>query len=139
HVIQIAIESWARGRGRPVDKAVLLQSGEVSEIFLDRVDEVNQSVGGDARTLIEQLEINPIPRFQNAKRDQLREYLIGEGYLDERERLEPEEILEQVLVAAFRDLEKGRIDQPQLELLVKAVADDTHQPAPNQPDNRDDQ
>ena len=139
HVIQIAIEAWARGRGRPVDKAVLLQSGEVSETFLDRVDEVNQSVGGDARALIEQLETNPILRFQNAKRDQLREYLIGEGYLDERERLEPEEILEQVLVAAFRDLEKGRIDQPQLELLVKAVADDTDQPAPNQPDNRNDQ
>ncbi len=142
HVVQIAIEAWSRGRGRPVDKAVLLQSGEVSETFLDRVAEVNQSVGGDARALIEQLEINPIPRFQNAKREQLREYLVGEGHLDERERLEPEQILEQVGVAAFRDLEEGRIDQAQLEILVKAVTDDTRQPdpkEPNQPDNRDDQ
>ncbi|MEC7556342.1 MAG: hypothetical protein VYA32_04145, partial [Planctomycetota bacterium] len=60
----------------------------------------------------------------------------------ERERLEPEQILEQVGVAAFRDLEEGRIDQAQLEILVKAVTDDTRQQdptEPNQPDNRDDQ
>jgi len=142
HVVKIAIEAWSRGRGKPVDRAALLQSGAVSETFNDRVAAMNQSVGGDARALIEELENHPLPRFQAARREQLREYLIGEGYLDERERLEPGQILEQVGVAAFRDLEEGRISQAQLEMLVNAVTDDTHQPDSkewNQLDNHDDQ
>lgn len=76
----------AIGMGRPVDRAVLLDSGAVSEIQMDRVLAFCERCGGDARALIDGLENGGVPGFQKRKTAALREYLEANGYLDERPR-----------------------------------------------------
>jgi uncharacterized protein YhaN len=74
----------AIGLGRPVDRAVLMESGAVSEIQMERVLSLCERCGRDARALIQGLEKGGVSGFQKRKTAALREYLEEKGYLDER-------------------------------------------------------
>jgi len=79
---------WRRGRGKPVDRVALEQSGAVSNSFIDEVTELAAQLGGDARALIAKLRDGTVRRFRSDKTDQLEQWLRGNGYLDEAEPLD---------------------------------------------------
>lgn len=83
--------AWRRGRGQPVDRAVIEQS-PVSTNFVDRVSELAEEVEGDAHRLIEAIETGAVKRFRSAALDELREWFVEHGYLDEREPLSDAEL-----------------------------------------------
>jgi len=78
------------GRGQPVDRAVLEQSGAVSERFIDEVTKLARAVKGDARALIAALESGQVARFHTNKREELRDALEASGHLDPATPLAPE-------------------------------------------------
>lgn len=82
------VEAWRRGRGRPVERVALEQSGAVSDRFLERVAELARDAHGDAARILASLENKEIPGFRSNKTGELREYLVQEGYLDCAEALD---------------------------------------------------
>ncbi len=76
------LSAWKRGRGRPVDRAVLEASGAVSDIFLDRVSELAEELGGDAARLVAALGSKEVSGFRASKVAELEAFLRAEGHLD---------------------------------------------------------
>ncbi len=93
------LEGWRRGRGRPVDRPALEASGAVTPTFLDRVDDLARRVKGDARALLDGLENGEVARFRGEAREQLQEWLLDRGYLDDRAPLDEAALRQRVLGA----------------------------------------
>jgi uncharacterized protein YhaN len=83
---------WRQGRGRPVDRAALAESGAISDTFFDRVAELCEELGGAGEALLEALADGRIPRFRAAQADQLRAFLQQHGYVTDDEPLAPDSI-----------------------------------------------
>ena len=108
----------AIGVGRKVDRAVLLDSGAVSEVQIERVLSFCDECGGDARALIDGLENGSVSGFQKRKTAALREYLESEGYLDERARRTEAQIRAAMLAAIGPAVAAGDMLPADIELLL---------------------
>ena len=90
-VIRVWIDLWRQGRGRPVDRPALEQSGAVTAVFIDRVTGLAERVQGDGEALVRALRAGEMEYFRSAKVDEFEQWLMDEGYIDIRERLGSEE------------------------------------------------
>ncbi|RMF85016.1 MAG: hypothetical protein D6739_05165, partial [Nitrospirae bacterium] len=125
------------GRGRPVDRAALEQSGAVSRRYLEPLAAVAAEVGGDARALLARLarpKDDPRTRgFRTDKRQLLEEYLRQEGYLDERPPLDAEGLRLRLLAELGPALEAGRLTPEEVARFADtwhALLSPTPAPAP---------
>jgi hypothetical protein len=84
---------WRQGRGRPVDRAVLAESGAVTDTFLDRVAGLCRELEGAGEPLVRALAGGRVPRFRTAQAEELRAFLLERGYLPEQEPLSADRIL----------------------------------------------
>ena len=120
-----ALEALCReaaiGLGRPVDRAVLLDSGAVSDRQMERVWALCESCAGDARALVEGLEGGGAPGFLKKKIAELREYLEREGYLDERPRRTEEQIRGAMLGALGPAVAEGELQPADVDVLVRRL------------------
>lgn len=124
------------GRGKPVDRAVLAESGAVSPTFLDGMTTAAERLGGDARRLLEALEareLEEVKGFRSAKIEELQAYLADGGYLPRGEPLAPEELRARVLAAAAGDLAAGRLTVEQVDRLLARLPEDGTSPSPHSP------
>ena len=117
--LHVLCEQAAIGRGRPVDREVLVRSGAVSDTMLDRVHEAAQQCSGNAIALIDALERGDVPRFLRARTDELREFLRAEGYLDDRPRLSSERIRHAMAAAVAPELEARTLGLGELNELME--------------------
>jgi energy-coupling factor transporter ATP-binding protein EcfA2 len=120
-LIEGATRYWRIGRGRPVDRQVLVDCPAVTEKFVDRVSDLAAQVNGDAKQLIARLAEGHVKGFRTEKRNELREYLVEQGHLDEHEVLSAEQIGDHVRTLAFPDMEKGLLDAARFERLLTMV------------------
>jgi hypothetical protein len=111
----------AIGMGRPVDRAVLMDSGAVSEIQMERVLPLCERCGGDARALIQGLENGGVSGFQKRKTAALREYLAGNGYLDERPRRTEAQLRAAMQAAIAPAVSDGDIVPADLDTLLRRL------------------
>lgn len=118
-----AWQAWCIGRGRPVDRDVLIASGAISDAFLDRVAALAEEHAGDARGIIDALAAGRVPRFRREAIRQLREYFEDHGYLDSRQPLDEDSIRAYVLFAVQDDLAAGLISRALIERLVLLVTE----------------
>ncbi len=87
---RLILEDWCRRHDRPVDDAALSASGAISDNFMPRVRELNRTLGGNPRKLLDGLREGKVARFRNDNIDQLEQWLIEQGFLNrelEKERL----------------------------------------------------
>lgn len=82
--------AWNIGRGQPIDRGVLEDSGAVSETYIDRVTALAEQYSWDGRRLIEALENREIKGFREQKIQELREYLEANGHIASAEPLDRE-------------------------------------------------
>jgi len=108
----------AIGMGRQVDRSVLLDSGAVSEIQIERVLSLCERCGGDARALMEGLEEGGVSGFQKRKMAALREYLEDNGYLDERGRRTEAQMRAAMLAAIGPAVSAGDILPSDIDVLL---------------------
>lgn len=80
------VRTWRLGRGRPIDRTVLEESGAVSPAFIDRASDLVVEEGGDPERVLDGLR--SMPRFQSGKVEQLEAWLLDHGYLSEDEALD---------------------------------------------------
>ena len=120
-VVHRAIDCWRVGRGRPVDRGVLIRSDCVTDKFMDAVADLADDCDGDARKLLQGMERGVVKGFLAKKRHQLVEYLQDEEYLDERTVLTREEIVAQIRTGVFKYLDEGLICLGRIEEMVDCV------------------
>jgi cell division protein FtsB len=117
-----ALEALCReaaiGLGRPVDRSVLLDSGAVSEIQIERVLSLCERCRGDARALVAGLEDGGVSGFQKRKIAALREYLEEKGYLDERVRRTEAQLRAAMLAAIARAVSAGDVRPADIDVLL---------------------
>ena len=82
---------WRRGRGRPVNRSALEQSGAISETFIDRVVDLTEDLGEDGEALILALRAGRVSGFRTSKIEELESWLAEAGYTDQEEILPTEE------------------------------------------------
>lgn len=73
--------AWCQGRGEPVDRIVLEQSGAVSDNYIESVTELAKNEGGNAKAIITALESKAISGFQARKIKKLKVYLEENGFI----------------------------------------------------------
>ena len=112
---------WRQGRGRPVNRVVLEQSGAVSDTFIDRTDELADELRGDGTALIKALRQGRLPRFHTTKTDELEQWLADEGYTDKQSKLSAEERRRLTLAIVAPRGEAGATDINQLVNWLEAA------------------
>jgi hypothetical protein len=90
------------GRNVPVNRKVLLDSGAVSEKFIDPVSTLLAEVKGDPEMLLLQLENKAVPGFRQISLENLRNYFASEGFISEEEKAQDHELLNQFYTLAAR-------------------------------------
>ncbi len=90
-LLQFYQELYQQGRPKPIDRAVLQDSGSVSDKFINDVDEKLKELDNDPAQLINALRAGEISRFNRSKIEELENYLFEHNYLDENEQLSPED------------------------------------------------
>ena len=86
-LMEVFCELWKQGRGRPVDRDALADSGALSGRYLDDVVEIARELDGDAELLLGALgsrEDERLKGFRSNSVERLRNYLIEHEYLDDR-------------------------------------------------------
>jgi len=120
-LLEAVARYWQIGRGRPVDRQILIESGAVSDTFIDRVSDLAARLDGDARALLAALDSGEIKGFRVNRRNDLAEHLTANGHLDDHEPMTIAQIREHVRAVVFADIEQGWIDAEQLEHLLAIV------------------
>ena len=110
-LLGVFCELWKQGRGRPVDRDALENSGALSERFLDDVVAIAKELDGNPETLLTMLETNKDPRlkgFRRSSADSLELFLRENGYLDDRPILNEDEVrLRALATPAANELPEG--------------------------------
>ena len=81
-------ELWRQGRGMSVDRAVLDESGAVSDVFLDRAADLAKELEGEGDALVSALRTGHVKGFFASKTDELERWLADKGYVDDAATLE---------------------------------------------------
>ncbi len=81
-LLESFVKAWSIGRGKPIDREALEESGAVSDTFIDDVTELAREVDGDASQLIERLQDGQVARFRTDKIEELAAYCEENGYID---------------------------------------------------------
>ena len=97
--LEVRNKAWCIGRPRPLTERDLRDSGAVSDAFIDKVEELRQSVEGDARQLIESLQNGEVSGWRKNKTEELRAYFEERGLITPEEPLDEEMIQARVLAA----------------------------------------
>ncbi|MFW5982308.1 MAG: AAA family ATPase [Candidatus Brocadiia bacterium] len=100
-------EAWQIGRGRPVNRTVLEESGAVSSKFIDEVSELAEELGGDGQALIDALRDGEVKGFLTKKKEELEDFLTARGCIDPADPL-PGERIRQRMMARLLDMDLPR-------------------------------
>ncbi len=111
----------AIGRGRPVDRVVLTDSGAVSERRMAEVLALAHLYGESANGLVEALERKELSGFRAKQTAELREYLERGGFLDARPTQSAVEIRGAMVGAVEDDIRMGVLETIDVDRLLERV------------------
>jgi hypothetical protein len=114
------LDAVAVGRGRPIPAGAILQQSGVETSKLAEIAELARRLDGDPDRLVAALEAGEVKRLQQAKKDELADWLTAQGYLDRRSVLSRDEVRHRTIRAARASLATGALDWETLDLLVDA-------------------
>jgi len=121
-VLEEISRCWYIGRGRPITIQTIDASGAVSETYRERVLSLLKECDGDAENLLQ--SVSSLKGFRHDRMLSLTNYLREEGYLDERPKLQKDEIISRVLNEMHMDIQMGSITAENvLRMLDKSLAD----------------
>lgn len=101
---------WRRGRGRPLDRAALEDSGAITDTFLDRVADLCRQLDGDAGALLDALDRRVIPRFRESSVEELREFCRARGHVSDDPPMSHDRIHVALVATATSDTTRDEAD-----------------------------
>ena len=126
--LRVWVDLWRQGRGRPVDRGVLEQSGAVTAVFIDRVAGLAERVRGDGEALVRALRVGELEHFRASKADELLHWLTDEGYIDPRARLDGDERRRLALLRAAPETPDDACDLSGVLNWLESAAGDAEEP-----------
>jgi exonuclease SbcC len=114
--------AWQVGRGKPVTMADLEASGQVTSTMSEGVAALLERCGQDGKRFMAALREGQVKRFQEAKKDQLQNYLELEGFLASRPTLDADEMVQQVVGDLSHRVTAGAVSPPEIRSLVLGLA-----------------
>lgn len=84
---------YGKGRPKPINREVLEKSKAVSNNYMEKVSQLLEEVNGNPEKLIDALENQKVSGFRTNKLEDLKQYLLDEGYMDEQQPMAMEDIL----------------------------------------------
>lgn len=121
-VIETACETWRIGRGKDVDREVLLQSGCITENFMDALVDLTNRVNNKAEAVIRALDAGEIKRWRQVNTEKLQSFFESQGYLTTDERLQISDIRVRVMAAVADDLRADRIPKDTVDRILGALS-----------------
>lgn len=88
---------WQTGRGMPVGRREIIDSGKVSKKFLEKVITLAQQCKGDAAAIIKELHSGAVKGFRSNAIEGFSSYLEENGSLDNRPGLSKQEVKSELL------------------------------------------
>lgn len=119
--IETAFDAWRIGRGRPVNRQALLDSGSVTDAFIDAVSELADQLSGDAGQLIDALDDRQVTRWRHDNTEALRGYFAENGYLTYDSSLTATEIRVRIIAALSEDLKSGLLDDAKIDRIIGSL------------------
>lgn len=116
--IAAAFQAWRIGRIKSVDRAVIHESGCVTENFVHDVSVLAERLGGDGPELIAALENGQVRHWRTKNTERLRAYFEEHGFLLSDAPLELDEIRLRTMAAVADDLGAGRIKQDRVDRII---------------------
>jgi exonuclease SbcC len=130
------LDAVAVGRGRPIPAGAILQRSGIETSKLSEIEDLARRLDGDPDRLVSALEAGEVKRLQQAKKDELTDWLTAQGYLDRRSVLARDEVRHRTIRAARANLAGGALDWETLDQLIDAwwvatvgAGDDNRKPA----------
>ncbi len=120
--LEALCREWRVGRGRPVDRQALVDTGAVTPRPLPHVAAIAEELGGDPRALLARLETEKIPGLGPKGLQRLRERLEQHGYLDPEEPLDDATIRARALGTVAADVAAGVLDPGFVDRALRHVA-----------------
>ena len=117
----VALARLAVGRGQRVDRQTLVESGAVTDRFLDEVASLAAELNGDGEKLLVALGTRAVPGFRAVSIEALNAYLEDRGYIDTREPLGPELIRLEVMGSISSRLHSGELTLADLDRLLNRI------------------
>lgn len=110
------------GRGGMVDRVALVDSGAVTDRFLDEVDALRERLDGDGVRLIEALEDHVIKGFRQRNAEELRAFFEERGLHDARPSLDFAGVRRRVIAERAGDVAVGVLTPTVIDSLILRVA-----------------
>ena len=101
-VVASFLDHWRVGRSRPLERRDLEGCAAISQRYIDEVDALRASLGGDSVALMGALRERQVKGLRTSKIDELEEYLRAHTLYDERERQDEDAIA----IAVLRDVQE---------------------------------
>ena len=111
---------YRQGRAVPINREVLENSGAVSDTFIDAVDNKLKEKNNNPERLIRALKNREVSRFMSDKTEDLKNYLLKEGYISEETPFGQNEI-QANLTRLLADM---KIEASEAEQLINRVVND---------------
>lgn len=121
-VLRSVLPLARRGRGKPVDRAVLVESGIVSPRFLEETAHLADALDNDAARLIRALRNKEVKNFRQDAVERLADHFKENGYLDERPAPSKEELLQRAMLEASKDITAGVLTPGDVHTLLQRLA-----------------
>ena len=97
--ITAACRVWQHGRGKKIDRTVLMDSGAVSGVFIDCVSALAATHDGDAARLIHVLNSGVLPGWRRGNTTTLVDFFTENGWIGDGERLDHQGIRDEMILA----------------------------------------
>lgn len=119
--IAAACEGWRIGRGRKVDRAALLDSGCITERFMEDVLALVLNSSGNAEAIIAALVNGAVHNWRKAATEKLNEFFENNGYTSTDSVLPPNQVRIRVLASVAGELEDGLIDSSLIDRIAGSL------------------
>ncbi len=123
-VAHAVFEAWQIGRGRPIGRTELVESGAVSERYLDPFSDMVTEVGGSVTRFLELLgerQDERTKKFQKKKQEELTQWFEEQDYLDRRLQLDLDEARRRVQSAMVGKTREGVLTLEEIVALTSLV------------------
>ena len=117
-LIETACKNWRIGRGRPVDRGALIESGSVSDRFINDLTKLAKDVEGDAQAILEGLERREVSGWLTKNTERLRDFFYEKGYSSILSPLKRADIRIRMIAAVSDDLREGRIEESLIDRII---------------------